>query len=244
MHIVNQMYVKPLNIFCVSSLIKGDLRINSTRLEIFYNGTWGTICDDFFDDREAIVACRQLGYNNGTYLGRGVEAGSGIIWLDDLGCTGSESKLADCPNSGWGVSNCAHSEDIGLQSSSDTKGPKGEKGEKGPKGEKGDKGNTGPTGPNGPNGMTGLKGNTGDKGNTGSKGDKGDKGDTGKYDIRVHLYGKNGRVGKINEIGSKGDKGDKGDTGKYDVRVHLYGKNGRVGKINEIGKYLIVLENQ
>ena len=32
------------------------------RLEIISNGRWGTICDDLFDSRDGLVACRQLGF--------------------------------------------------------------------------------------------------------------------------------------------------------------------------------------
>ena len=40
--------------------------------------------------------------------------GSGQIWLDDVNCTGTESRLLSCSNNGIGVHNCAHYEDVAI----------------------------------------------------------------------------------------------------------------------------------
>ena len=42
-----------------------DGNTTSGRVEINYDGTWGTICHDDFSDREATVLCRMLGYSKG-----------------------------------------------------------------------------------------------------------------------------------------------------------------------------------
>ena len=36
------------------------------RLEVFYDGEWCTICDDYWTDEEADVSCRQLGFVGGS----------------------------------------------------------------------------------------------------------------------------------------------------------------------------------
>ena len=100
---------------------EGDVRLvdGSTelegRVEIYHNSEWGTVCDDRFVSDDAAVVCRQLGYTGGEAHARAAfGAGTGTIWMDDVQCTGSESRLADCPFGGWGLHNCRHSEDVGV----------------------------------------------------------------------------------------------------------------------------------
>ena len=51
---------------------EGSSRTFSGRLEIYYNGQWGTVCDDGFAQPEADVACRQLGFKEALYYGSNI----------------------------------------------------------------------------------------------------------------------------------------------------------------------------
>ncbi|XP_019856574.1 PREDICTED: deleted in malignant brain tumors 1 protein-like isoform X12 [Amphimedon queenslandica] len=102
----------------------GDVRLTSGsnqyegRVEVCINGIWGTVCDDYWDSNDATVVCKQLGYG---YSGNGIAyssahfgAGSGKIWMDDVACSSSYTKLIYCPSSILGTSNCGHSDDAGV----------------------------------------------------------------------------------------------------------------------------------
>ena len=90
------------------------------RVEVSINGIWGTVCDDFWDNNDATVVCRQLGHVYGPSeallrIHDVFEEGSGFIWLDDVTCQGSEPRLEDCAQTPIGQTNCRHSEDAGVR---------------------------------------------------------------------------------------------------------------------------------
>ncbi|CAB1329750.1 unnamed protein product, partial [Coregonus sp. 'balchen'] len=88
----------------------------SGRVEVFHFGQWGTVCDDWWDQMDAQVVCRELGCGEAQEAFRSAEfgEGSGSISLDDLACSGSEDSLLQCPHSGLGNHNCVHHEDAGV----------------------------------------------------------------------------------------------------------------------------------
>ena len=122
-HISHKLYTLKL-LYCFTDPCPDNpIRLNGTsntysgRVEYCYNGIFGTICDDEWSLQDANVACRQLGFvgarraYGSAYFG----PGEGPIWLDNLQCNDSESRLEDCPNKGWQVNDCTHNDDAGVE---------------------------------------------------------------------------------------------------------------------------------
>ena len=94
-----------------------DGTVNSGRVEVCYNNTWGTVCDGGWDAADAQVVCRQLGYslNEANILtGPDVPDGTGQIWLDQVNCVGTEISLSNCSADLTGNHGCSHDRDAGV----------------------------------------------------------------------------------------------------------------------------------
>ncbi|KAI8522159.1 scavenger receptor [Branchiostoma belcheri] len=81
--------------------------------------TWGTVCHNQFDIKDADVVCSILGYpsaqlvRNDAYFG----PGRGPIYMDDLRCNGDENSLFNCSYPGWTINdlNCSHDQAAGVE---------------------------------------------------------------------------------------------------------------------------------
>ena len=118
----------PSNTFGTSESL--DVRlVGGTNSSQLYNGRveirrsagdWGTICDDSFNNRAALVICNMLGYRYGRSISGSKDyfgSGSGDIFMDEVNCHGNETSILDCQCRGWGRHNCAHDEDVGIECS-------------------------------------------------------------------------------------------------------------------------------
>ena len=83
-------------------LVRGENE-REGRVEICYNGVWGTVCaDNGWDEGDANVVCRQLGFSdqralptNDSHFGDG----EGPILLENVKCSEGQSTLSQCVNS-------------------------------------------------------------------------------------------------------------------------------------------------
>ncbi|XP_036811317.1 lysyl oxidase homolog 3B isoform X3 [Oncorhynchus mykiss] len=107
---------KPQNDRLQFRLVGYPRKHNEGRIEIFYKGEWGTICDDDFSLSNANVLCRQLGFVSATGWTHSAKYGKGLgkIWLDNVQCNGGEKSIELCKSRGWGNSDCTHDEDAGV----------------------------------------------------------------------------------------------------------------------------------
>lgn len=71
----------PLNLFCYAAnrirLITTNDDIGGGRVEVYHDNQWGTICDNNWGLKEAMVVCKELGYKTALYPGKNANFGQG-----------------------------------------------------------------------------------------------------------------------------------------------------------------------
>ena len=120
--------------------VEGDIRLldgttsAEGHVEICKNNVWGSICRSGWDNIDARVVCRQLGFSvagKGVYMHTsninfflsGAVSTLGIntgydrrpILLDNVRCLGHEERLGDCPASNVLATYCSHSTDARVR---------------------------------------------------------------------------------------------------------------------------------
>ncbi|KAK2524984.1 hypothetical protein Q9233_009060, partial [Columba guinea] len=80
----------------------------SGRLQVFYNGTWGSVCSSSMTLDTLSLVCKELGCGDGGSLEADLPYGrvSGPAWLDYVQCEKGTSSFWQCPSTSWDPQSC------------------------------------------------------------------------------------------------------------------------------------------
>ena len=89
------------------------------RVEVCIEGRYGTVCDDFWDNQDASVVCRQLGFSPYgaialTDTSQPISEGAALILLKDISCNGDEPNILNCTYNTMPNYFCGTLEDAGV----------------------------------------------------------------------------------------------------------------------------------
>uniref|UniRef100_A0A8C5R2Y6 SRCR domain-containing protein n=1 Tax=Leptobrachium leishanense TaxID=445787 RepID=A0A8C5R2Y6_9ANUR len=85
------------------------------RVEIYYEGEWGAVCDDGWSRVNTDVVCRQAGCGFTVLSLVSYGPGNGTVLLDDVSCNGNERALWQCMHRGWYIHDCGPLEHVGVK---------------------------------------------------------------------------------------------------------------------------------
>lgn len=87
-------------LFFLVRLVDTDI-VNYGKLQVHNESGWFSVCDTNFDDADAKVACRTLGFKDGraqlgSALGTWITSQKSVIGITDVNCTGNETMFRYC----------------------------------------------------------------------------------------------------------------------------------------------------
>ena len=119
-----------LNLLILSSLLifffvlsQVPVRLNGTnleyggRVEVFYNGKWGKICQNKWNFEDVKVICRQLGFKRAVaeFVVADVKDEDIPFVMSDVACNGNEPELASCQRTDGKLNVDCQNDDTGAQ---------------------------------------------------------------------------------------------------------------------------------
>ncbi|XP_060980844.1 antigen WC1.1-like [Dama dama] len=90
-------------------------------LEVFYNGTWGSVCRSLMDEVTVSIICSQLGCGDSGSLNTsvGLREGSRPRWVDGIQCRKTDTSLWQCPSDPWKYSSCSPKDEAYISCAGD-----------------------------------------------------------------------------------------------------------------------------
>ena len=90
-------------------------------LEVFYNGTWGSVCRSSMKDTTVSIICSQLGCGDSGSLNFSValREGSRPQWVDGIQCQKTDTSLWQCPSDPWNYTSCSPKEEAYISCAGD-----------------------------------------------------------------------------------------------------------------------------
>lgn len=108
------------HLFVVRIIETPSVDVNTSgRVEIYHGFEWGTLCSLGWDDEDANIVCKQLGFITGRNGSVTWAAGTGVIWMSNIQCQGTEGVIQGCLHNGWNYEDldpnvCDHNADVQI----------------------------------------------------------------------------------------------------------------------------------